>query len=105
MTALAFFFVPVSLASSIYGMNIQQINSTGHDVTAFICTALVLLALTFVAWILSSLLVSFRNYRIETYEERKEARQFKKHREFIDQLLFVGTQRNWAKALSSKRKH
>lgn len=46
MTVLAFIFIPMSLASSIFGMNVQEINTTGHSIWIFICTSVALLALS-----------------------------------------------------------
>ena len=61
---LAFFFIPVSLATSIYGMNIQQINQTGHDMWVFVVTAITLLAVALLAWALSFLINSaWTNWR------------------------------------------
>lgn len=45
MTVLAFIFVPVSLASSIFGMNVQQINNSGHGIAVFFLTSAALLVL------------------------------------------------------------
>ena len=51
VTVLAFFFVPISLASSIFGMNLQEINQTGHTIVAFIVTAVAMLAVSGFAWL------------------------------------------------------
>jgi hypothetical protein len=50
VTVLAFVFIPTSLASSIYGMNLQEINNTGHSIWGFVVTALVMLILSGLAW-------------------------------------------------------
>ena len=48
---LAAVFVPVSLASSIFGMNIQQINHTGHGIWAFVVCALTMWLVTAAVWL------------------------------------------------------
>ncbi len=51
MTILAFIYAPLNTATSIYGMNIQQINSSGHNIGAFIITAAVVLLTTAISWL------------------------------------------------------
>jgi Mg2+ and Co2+ transporter CorA len=46
VTVLAFIFVPISLASSIFGMNVQQINDSGHSIFSFVYTSIVLLTVS-----------------------------------------------------------
>lgn len=43
VTILAFVFIPISLASSIFGMNVQEINKSGHSVWAFVICAIAML--------------------------------------------------------------
>jgi hypothetical protein len=50
VTVLAFIFIPINLASSVYGMNVQEINATGHSIWGFLVTALVLLTTSGLAW-------------------------------------------------------
>lgn len=45
-TVLAFLYVPLNLATSIFGMNIQQLNGTGVSIDAFLGTAVAALFLT-----------------------------------------------------------
>jgi hypothetical protein len=45
VTVLAFIFVPISLASSIFGVNVQQINQTGCNLWVFVVTSIVLLTI------------------------------------------------------------
>ena len=78
VTAFAFVFLPLSLASSIYGMvsalgcfqssrltqicqNVQQINESGHSISAFIVTAVALCMITFAVWGAVAGLLSYRN--------------------------------------------
>lgn len=51
-TVLAFVFIPINMASSVYGMNVQEINETGHSIWGFVVTALVLLACSGLGWVL-----------------------------------------------------
>ncbi|MCJ1326394.1 hypothetical protein MMC10_003058 [Thelotrema lepadinum] len=50
VTLLAFIYVPLNLATSIFGMNIQQINATGPDMPFFVYTALGILGATIFCW-------------------------------------------------------
>ena len=49
-TVLAFFYVPLNLATSVFGMNLQQLNSSGTSIGAFLGTAAILLFVTGVSW-------------------------------------------------------
>jgi hypothetical protein len=50
VTMLAFVFIPISLATSIFGMNIQELNSTGQPIWGFVVTAVATLAAAFWTW-------------------------------------------------------
>jgi hypothetical protein len=50
VTVLAFVFIPMNLASSIFGMNVQQINKTGHSIELFIYTSVALLLMSAIAF-------------------------------------------------------
>lgn len=51
VTILAFIYAPLNTATSIYGMNIQQINSSGHNIGVFIITAVIVLLTTAISWL------------------------------------------------------
>ncbi len=51
-TVLAFFYVPLNLATSVFGMNLQQLNGTGTSIEAFVGTAAVALFITGMSWML-----------------------------------------------------
>lgn len=53
VTVLAFIYVPLNLATSIFGMNIQQLNQNGQNLWVFFTTAVVALALTGGSWLCS----------------------------------------------------
>ena len=50
VTVLAFIYVPLNLATSIFGMNIQQLNQNGQTIWVFFTTAVVALVLTGGSW-------------------------------------------------------
>lgn len=56
ITILAFFFIPTSLASSLFGMNIQEINKSGKHISTFIVTAVLMTSAAFIVWGLSVLI-------------------------------------------------
>ncbi|KAL9579928.1 MAG: hypothetical protein Q9212_004800 [Teloschistes hypoglaucus] len=56
LTTLAFIFIPTSLASSIFGMNVQEINSTGKPIWTFVLTAVLLTSAAVVSWFISFLI-------------------------------------------------
>ncbi|KAL8897206.1 MAG: hypothetical protein Q9207_007327 [Kuettlingeria erythrocarpa] len=49
-TILAFIYVPLNLATSIFGMNLQQLNAEGQPVWVFVLTATVATILTASVW-------------------------------------------------------
>ena len=52
VTVLAFIFIPINLVSSVFGMNVQQVNGTGHEIWPFVYTSIVLLALSGLSFLL-----------------------------------------------------
>ena len=50
-TVLAFFYIPLNLATSVFGMNLQQLNGSGTAIGAFLGTAAVLLFVTGMTWL------------------------------------------------------
>jgi CorA-like Mg2+ transporter protein len=50
LTTLAFFFVPVSLASSIFGMNLQEMNQSGLSFWVFVVTSAAFLLGVLLMW-------------------------------------------------------
>lgn len=53
VTILAFIYVPLNLATSIFGMNIQQLNKSGQNLWVFFVTAVVALLVTGGSWLWS----------------------------------------------------
>lgn len=64
VTVLASVFVPISLASSIFGMNVQEINESGHSVWSFALCAILLWLLTGAVWMAWQ---ARRNYKVATH--------------------------------------
>ena len=52
LTVLAFFYIPLNLATSVFGMNIQQLNGSGTSIGGFLGTAVMLLFLTGLSWLI-----------------------------------------------------
>ena len=51
VTILAFIYVPLNLATSIFGMNLQQLNQNGQRLWVFVVTAVLALAVTAILWL------------------------------------------------------
>ena len=60
-TVLAFFYIPLNLATSVFGMNIQQLNGSGTSIGGFLGTAVMLLFLTGLS---SSILEAVQDVRV-----------------------------------------
>ena len=50
VTVLAFVYVPLNLATSIFGMNLSELNGSGKNIWVFLCTATVALLTTGALW-------------------------------------------------------
>ncbi|KAI1128884.1 hypothetical protein F5Y10DRAFT_277093 [Nemania abortiva] len=50
ITVLAIFFVPISLSTSVFGMNIHELNENGQSLWVFILTTVLIVAATMTAW-------------------------------------------------------
>lgn len=72
-TILAFIYVPLNLATSIFGMNIQQLNGSGQNLWAFFTTAVIALFVTGGSWLCSNLLASHK--ALAWYKERAAAKR------------------------------
>ncbi|KAL8717484.1 MAG: hypothetical protein Q9225_005277 [Loekoesia sp. 1 TL-2023] len=59
-TILAFVYVPLNLATSIYGMNLQQLNGSGQSVREFMLTALIALIITGGTWYVAEAVNGYR---------------------------------------------
>ncbi|KAI1114574.1 hypothetical protein F5Y14DRAFT_413780 [Nemania sp. NC0429] len=71
ITVLAIFFVPVSLSTSVFGMNIHELNDSGQSLWVFILTTIVVVVATMTIW---GLMYQFQKYNSllrDDYPERK----------------------------------
>ena len=88
VTALAFIFIPVSLAGTVFGMNVQQINQTGPDITAFAITAVIMIACALLLWAIFGALTSYRRSVVSEFNAKGmkpwDARSWR------ERILFVG---------------
>lgn len=75
VTVLAFFYVPLNLATSIFGMNIQQLNGSGPRIWVFFTTAIAALLITGGSWLCSKSLATPR--AVVWYRERAVAEKAK----------------------------
>ena len=63
VTILAFVYIPLNLATSIFGMNIEQLNGNGQHLSVFITTAVITLAVTGGSWFFIEQINSYRKWR------------------------------------------
>lgn len=68
VTVLAFVYVPLNLATSIFGMNIQQLNGSGQKLWVFFATAVAALLITGGSWLCSNCIATHRS--VMWYRER-----------------------------------
>ena len=52
VTILAFVYIPLNLATSIFGMNLVELNNSGKKLGFFLTTAVVILVITGDSWFL-----------------------------------------------------
>lgn len=69
LTGLAAVYLPLSLATGIYGMNVQEINDSGHSIWYFFVTMLALFLVTFCTLVFARWL----QIRYESPKPKKEA--------------------------------
>ena len=50
VTILALVYVPLNLATSIFGMNLKELNGSGKNIWVFLCTAIIALLTTGALW-------------------------------------------------------
>lgn len=73
VTILAFTYVPLNLATSLFGMNIQQLNGTGQQIWVFFITAVAALLIAGCSWLCSDRLTAHE--AIIWYKERAAAKK------------------------------
>lgn len=67
-------YIPLNLATSIFGMNIEQLNGNGQHLHVFIITALVALVVTGGSWFVIEQVNSYNKWR-RTNGERQHNRK------------------------------
>ncbi|KAF6218137.1 hypothetical protein HO133_006096 [Letharia lupina] len=77
VTILAFVYVPLNLATSIFGMNIQQLNHNGQNLWVFFVTAVVALLVTGGSWVCSKKAMAWYKERaaVSRAYAKKEGKQ------------------------------
>ena len=63
VTILAFIYVPLNLATSIFGMNLSELNGSGKELWVFLTTAIIALLIAGTAWLLLEEGNNFRNWQ------------------------------------------
>ena len=91
VTGLAFVFIPISLAGTVFGMNVQQINQTGPDISAFAVTAVFMIVGTLLLWAFFGVLASHRR-PIASKSKEKSVGPWER-RTLKERLLFIGITR------------
>ena len=69
VTILAFVYVPLNLATSVFGMNLKQLNGSGQDLRVFIIIAVNLLAATGGSWFLIEQNNSYTKWQKRSLDE------------------------------------
>ena len=73
VTVLAFIYVPLNLATSLFGMNIQQLNGSGQQIWVFFVTAVAALLFTGGSWLYVDRLATHK--AMLWYKERAAAKK------------------------------
>ena len=72
VTVLAFVYVPLNLATSIFGMNLNELNGSGKRMWVFLCTAIIALLTTGALWYVLEEVNNYLRWQKETrYEDVK----------------------------------
>ncbi len=74
VTILAFIYVPLNLATSIFGMNIHQLNQSGQSIWVFFTTAVVALLVTGGSWRCSDSIQKARGWYSEQAPPDREVK-------------------------------
>lgn len=101
VTILAFIYVPLNLATSIFGMNLQQLNKNGQNVSAFLATVIVALAVTGGTWLIIDQMNAARRWLQPKNVNYGSERHFSTMERIV--LLFVLVRRGHALWLVKSR--
>ena len=69
VTVLAFIYVPLNLATSIFGMNLSELNGSGKSLVVFIATAVIGLVITGASWYLLEEVNKYFGWRSSAEEQ------------------------------------
>lgn len=67
-TVLAFVYVPLNLATSIFGMNLSELNGSGKSIWVFLTTAVIALLITGVLWFLMREVNNYLRWRRRSHD-------------------------------------
>lgn len=98
---LAFIYIPLNLAASIFGMNLQQLNKNGQNISVFLATVIVALAVTGGIWLIIDRINAARRWLQPTNVENESERHFGTTERIV--LLLVLVQRGHALWLVKSR--
>ncbi len=71
VTVLAFVYVPLNLAASIFGMNLSELNGSGKGLSVFLTTAVIALLVTGALWFLLEEVNNYLRCRTLKHAPRK----------------------------------
>lgn len=80
VTILAFVYVPINLATSIFGMNIKQLNGNGQNLWVFFTTVVVALVITGGSWLSFNRFV--KGEAVAWYKERATTKRLSDETEY-----------------------
>ncbi|KAI1353267.1 hypothetical protein F5Y01DRAFT_64419 [Xylaria sp. FL0043] len=87
ITVLAIFFVPISLSTSVFGMNIHELNDSGQSVWVFILTTALIVAATITIW---GIMYQFQKFHSLPKDDDKEGKHWPTRIYRLLQLVFRG---------------
>ncbi|TRX91108.1 hypothetical protein FHL15_008090 [Xylaria flabelliformis] len=87
ITVLAIFFVPISLSTSVFGMNIHELNENGQSIWVFILTTVLIVAATMILW---GFMYQFQKYNSQPRDGIKEGKHWRTRSAALCQLIFRG---------------
>ena len=64
VTILAFVYVPLNLATSIFGMNLSELNGSGKKLWVFLATAVIAVLIAGISWFLLEEGNNYRNWQM-----------------------------------------
>ncbi|KAI1734578.1 hypothetical protein F4680DRAFT_453856 [Xylaria scruposa] len=87
ITVLAIFFVPISLSTSVFGMNIDELNASGQSLWVFILTTVLIVAVTMILW---GFMYQFQKYNSLPKDGEKEGKPWSTRSAALCELIFRG---------------